>query len=145
MDKNNISNHLYNDSIPQAIKFVNSINDEESLFIYAFNYNWDNGFEIPNAILNNNNCSLSIALLIFNAADGYLYLQERETDSGTKTWFSFVSNLYNRIINDNFYRGTSSFKPQLSRVQEYKLKKVLNEKELIFITPIEGHDFYKSL
>ena len=145
MDKTIISNHLYNDSVSQAVKYVASIDDEETLFVYAYNYNWDNGFDVPTEILKNSNCSLSIALLVFNASDGILYLQDKEASEGTRAWTSFISNLYKKILNNDFKKGKTSFDPQLSRVQEFKLKKVLSEEEFIFITPIEGIDCYNDL
>ena len=137
MDKNVIMDHLYNDTNQQAVKFVESLEDEESLFTYASEYNWDNGFDVPQAILANKNCSLNIALLIFHYADGVLYLEDKNTAEGTKRWLSFVKDLYKRILNGDFYMGKMPFDPQLSRVQAYKLKKNLSEKELVFITPIE--------
>ena len=89
MDKNAIIDHLYNDNIPQAVKFVKNLNDEASLFTYSCNYNWDNGFEVPQAILQNKNCSLSIALFLFHSADGILYLESKETADGTESWLTF--------------------------------------------------------
>ena len=135
MDKNVIIEHLYNDSNAQAVAFVKSLEDEEALFIYASEYNWDNGFDVPQAILQNENCSLSIALLLFHSADGALYLEDRSSAEGTKRWLSFVSALYKRIIKGEFPKGKIPFNPQLSRVQMYKLKKNLSEKEMVFITP----------
>lgn len=137
MDKNVITEHLYNDSIPQAVKFIESLEDEESLFTYASEYNWDDGFDVPQAILQNKNCSLSVALLIFHSADGVSYLEDKSEAEGTKRWLSFVSGLYKRIIKGEFPKGSMPFDPQLSRVQAYKLKKNLSDKEMIFITPIE--------
>ena len=145
MDKSIIAEHLYNDSIAQAVEYVKSITDEETLCMYAYNYNWDNGFDVPQAILQNENCSISIALLIFYAADGVLYLEDKSSAEGTRRWITFVRNLYKRILQGEFHRGATAFKPQLSRVQEYKLKKVLTSKELVFITPIGGVDCGEEL
>ncbi len=145
MDKNSISNHLYNDSISQAINYVTRINDEEELFIYAYNYNWDNGFEIPNAIIKNKHCTKNIALLLFASSDGFTYLQDKNSEEGTNTWLSFISNLYQKILTDSFILGSVSYHPGLSKVQEFKLKKILSDQELVFITPIEGNDCYINL
>ena len=136
MDKNVILEHLYNDSPSQAVKFVENLVDEDSLFVYASEYNWDNGFDVPQAILQNPNCSLSVALLVFHSVDGILYLEDKSSAEGTRRWRSFVSALYKRILKGEFPKGNVPFDPQLSRVQAYKLKKCLSEKEMIFITPI---------
>ena len=130
--------HLYNDTNPQAVQFVESIDDEESLFTYASEYNWDNGFDVPQAILQNKNCSLNIALLVFHSADGVLYLEDKSSAEGTRRWLSFVSSLYKRILKGEFPKGNVPFDPQLSRVQAYKLKKCLSEKEMVFITPMNN-------
>lgn len=136
MDKNTIMEHLYNDTNTQAVKFVEGLEDEESLFVYASEYNWDNGFDVPQAILQNKNCSLNVALLVFHSADGILYLEDKSSAEGTRRWLSFVSGLYKRILKGEFPKGKMPFDPQLSRVQAYKLKKCLSEKELVFIAPI---------
>ena len=136
MDKNTIMEHLYNDTKTQAVKFVEGLEDEESLFVYASEYNWDNGFDVPQAILQNKNCSLNVALLVFHSADGILYLEDKSSAEGTRRWLSFVSGLYKRILKGEFPKGKMPFDPQLSRVQAYKLKKCLSEKELVFIAPI---------
>ena len=136
MDKNTIMEHLYNDTNTQAVKFVEGLEDEESLFVYASEYNWDNGFDVPQAILQNKNCSLNVALLVFHSADGILYLEDKSSAEGTRRWLSFVSGLYKRILKGEFPKEKMPFDPQLSRVQAYKLKKCLSEKELVFIAPI---------
>lgn len=41
------------------------------LHILAANYNWNSGFEVPKAILSNENCDFGTGLLMFYRADGY--------------------------------------------------------------------------
>lgn len=135
-----IKNHIYNDTNEKAIEFISSINDEETLYIYSNNYNWDNGFQIPTAIINNSACTLSVALLIFHLADGITYLESKEENSNLPEWSLFIKELYNKIINNSFSKGTVHFSAELSKVQEYKIKKLLSDEELIFITDIPGTD-----
>lgn len=145
MNIKEIQKHLYNDSSESAIKYINILNDEESLFVYANNYNWDNGFDVPKAIINNPACSLSIALLLFYLADGITYLSTKKYNENLPEWSNFISFLYERIISNSFTVGKVSFKPDLSKIQLFKLKKSLSEKESIFITEIEGFDCYINL
>ena len=44
---------LYEKDIEEVLKEVQAINDPEMLYMYAYNYNWDNGFEIPKNIIFN--------------------------------------------------------------------------------------------
>jgi hypothetical protein len=145
MDKTTITKHLYNDSVSQALTYVSEITNEETLFVYAHNYNWDNGFDAPKAILQNSCCTLSIALLIFYRADGIIFLQDKKSAEGTKEWIDFVSDLYNKILANEFTRGNAAFNPGLSKVEEFKLRKSLSEKEKVFIEAIEGTDYYINL
>ena len=145
MDKSIIANHLYNDTYKQAKDFISGLTDDTVLFTYTYNYNWDNGFEIPTAIMSNKHCSLSTALLLFHLGDGISYLTDRSSISELPEWGKFIENLYHKILNNDFPQNDICFKPQVSKVQEYKLKKILSEEELIFITPIEGSDYYISL
>jgi len=140
MNKEQIKEHLYNDKTSAAIDYVKTLSDEESLAVYAYNYNWDNGFSVPSAILDNDNCSLSIALLLFELADGFTYLESKEADSALPEWSLFIKTLYDRIMSNAFSVGNISFKPELSKAQLFKLKKLLSDDELIFVTPIDGND-----
>ncbi|WP_418581191.1 DUF4274 domain-containing protein [Megasphaera sp.] len=44
---------LYSENKKDTIDEIKSITDSELLHIIAGNYNWDNGFEIPYNIINN--------------------------------------------------------------------------------------------
>ncbi|MCF0127731.1 MAG: DUF4274 domain-containing protein [Pseudobutyrivibrio sp.] len=140
MNKEQIKEHLYNDNVNEAIEFINSITDEESLGIYAYNYNWDNGFSVPSAILASSSCTMSIALLLFELADGFTYLQTKEADSDLPEWSVFIQSLYDRIKSYCFSKGETSYFPELSKVQLYKLKNSLDEDDHVFISAIDGID-----
>ena len=75
---NKLSYILYSESNDKAVELVKSINSEDELFVLLDNYNWNNGFEVPEAIINHPNCTLSLALLAFIEQMGYdIYLKER--------------------------------------------------------------------
>lgn len=65
MNTSKISELLYNSTNEALLNYVNSTQDENELFVIAFNYNWEDGLAIPKAILSNPVCSLSTALTIF--------------------------------------------------------------------------------
>ena len=64
----------------EVLNTLGNIKTPEALYIYAYNYNWDNGFEIPEKIINQKYCDLSTALMIFYKSDGFRYLQERSEE-----------------------------------------------------------------
>lgn len=113
--------------------------DQDVLYTYAYNYNWDDGFEIPQSVLDNEKCDLSIALMIFYRADGLNYLFDK-SDNGDLQWFSFIKQLYDSILNKKYQKGEIEFKVPLSRVELFKLKKILTEQENIFVENIEGRN-----
>ncbi len=125
-------------SIKAKLDYVKTISEEEELYRYIDFYNWDDGFDIPKAIMENPNCTLPIALLMFELADGYSYLESKDEYADQKEWLAFVDTLYHRVLDGNFPKGKLPFTPQLNKVQIYKLKKALPEEEYIFITPIEA-------
>lgn len=129
---------LYNVDIDETKEAIFQIQDQEILYMYTYNYNWDNGFVIPQIILDNKKCDLSIALLIFYRVDGLRYLANKSDNEKLSHWFSFVKKLYYSILTGKYQRGKIGFKVPLSRVQIFKLKKVISEKENIFIENIEG-------
>ena len=73
MDENKIVNVkalLYDADTDEVKRIISQTEDQEILYVYAYNYNWDNGYDIPQTVLDNEKCDLSIALLIFYRAGG---------------------------------------------------------------------------
>lgn len=141
MDKNKILDIkalLYNSDNDEIKRIIRRTVDSEVLYIYAYNYNWDNGFDIPQTVLDNIKCDLSTALLIFYRADGISYLAEKSDNANLPLWYSFIKKLYDSILSGKYKRGKIEFQVPLSKVQLYRLKKVLSENENIFIDNIEG-------
>lgn len=121
-------------------KQVRAIDDEETLYAYMCNYNWDDGFEIPSIALKNKHCKLATALMIFYGASGMEMLVEKDMMKGSSKWAKFVEELYNQIVQNKYEPGIVGFTIPLSKVQKYKINKVITEKEQIFITDVEGID-----
>ena len=141
MEKNKFSDVeelLYNATNDKVKRFISQNKDQDTLYVYAYNYNWDDGLDIPQAILDHEKCDLSIALLIFYSADGLRYLTEKPENTNSPKWHSFVRRLYDSILAGKYQKGEIGFKVPLTKVQLYKLKKVLTEEEHIFIENIEG-------
>ena len=140
MDTTVIEQLLYDTSDKKIINWIKACTDRNLLYVLAYNYNWDNGFEIPKYIMNSSYCSLSTALLLFYRAEGELYLQDKQVDSSDKDWYDFVTNLYKKIL-DGFYKESNiQFKCPLSKVQIYKLSKVLSDEEKVFINQLAGEN-----
>ena len=137
---------LYDKDIEEVLKELNIINDSEMLYVYAYNYNWDIGFEIPKSILYKDCCDLSTALMIFYSADGERYLQNKdEKNDRLKEWSVFIKDLYNMILENRFKKSNIKFTPPLSKVQIYKLKKDIVNQEYIFLENIGDKDLNLSL
>jgi len=141
MDENKIVNVkalLYDTDNGEVKRTIFQTEDQEILYVYAYNYNWDNGFDIPQAVLDNEKCDLSIALLIFYRADGLRYLEDKSDNANLPQWSSFIKRLYDSILTGKYQRGEIEFKVPLSKVQFFKLKKIITEEENIFTENIEG-------
>ena len=98
MDENKIANVkalLYDDDTDKIKRIISQTEDQEILYVYVYNYNWDNGFDIPQTILDNEKCDLSIALLIFYRADGLSYLEDKSDNAKLPQWSSFIKKLKN--------------------------------------------------
>lgn len=122
---NLIENILYPEKMSEAQDEIAKIDSSTILHIIAYNYNWDNGLEIPQAIINNANCDIGTAVMLFFNADGYSFLANG-TDNvsmSLKAWSKFISNLYSRIEREDFAYKNVCFKPDLTKVQVYKLSK----------------------
>lgn len=129
---------LYDLPKEEVMSIISSTDDIELLYTYLYNYNWDDGFEIPQKILDNRKCDLSTALLIFYGADGVTYLQNKLDNGNLPKWQVFIKRLYNFILNGKYEKGHIAFKIPLSKIQIFKLKKILSEDENVFIEEIIG-------
>ena len=141
MDENiivNVKTLLCDADTDEVKRIISQTEDQEILYIYIYNYNWDNGFDIPQTVLDNKICDLSIALLIFYRADGLSYLEDKSDNANLPQWSSFIKRLYDSILTGEYQRGEIQFKVPLSKVQLFKLKKVTTEEENIFTENIEG-------
>lgn len=141
MDEKKVSNVkalLYDADNDEVKTAIFQTEDQEILYVYTYNYNWDNGFDIPQTVLNNEKCDLSIALLIFYRADGFRYLVDKSDSANLAQWSSFIKRLYDSILTGKYHRGEIEFKVPLSKVQIFKLKKMLTQQENIFVENIEG-------
>ena len=138
-----ISDILYAESNAKAVSYIKSLQTEDELFVLLDNFNWDNGFEVPQAVIEHSKCTLSIALLVFYRADGIRYLLEAEAafvNSSSKEWEEFVKDVYDRIIRRKFPDGNISFRPEITRIQKFKLKKLKSALNPLFIDGVSGKD-----
>ena len=138
-----ISDILYAESNAKAVSYIKSLQTEDELFVLLDNFNWDNGFEVPQAVIEHSKCTLSIALLAFYRADGIRYLLDAEAafvNSSSKEWEEFVKDVYDRIIRRTFPDGNISFRPEITRIQKFKLKKLKPALNPIFIDGVSGKD-----
>ena len=138
-----IADILYAESNAKAVTFLKQLQTEEELFVLLDNFNWDNGFEVPKAVLSHSKCSLSVALLAFYRADGIRYLLEGEAafeNPLSEEWEGFVKDVYTKILGGQFPSGTIFFQPEITKVQKFKLKKLKSEIDEVFLDGISGKD-----
>ena len=138
-----ISDILYAESNAKAVASLEQLQTEDELFVLLDNFNWNNGFEVPKAVLTHSKCSLSVALLAFYRADGIRYLLEGEAafaNSLSKEWEGFVKDVYDKMLRGHFPSGTISFQPEITTIQKFKLKKLKPEIDERFLEGISGKD-----
>lgn len=138
-----IADILYTESNAKSVTFLKQLQTEDELFVLLDNFNWNNGFEVPKAVLAHSKCSLSVALLAFYRADGIRYLFEGEAafaNSLSMEWKGFVKNVYTKNLRGQFPSGAISFQPEITKVQKFKLKKLKPEIDERFLEGISGKD-----
>lgn len=138
-----IADILYAESNAKAVASLEQLQTEDELFVLLDNFNWDNGFEVPKAVLSHSKCSLSVALLAFYRADGIRYLLEGEAAFAnplSKEWEGFVKDVYTKILRGQFPSGAIYFQPEITKVQKFKLKKLKPEIDELFLKGISGKD-----
>ena len=116
---------LYNANKDYVVSQLKNIDNSLILHYFAANYNWNNGFDIPTTILENEACDLGTGLLMFHYADGYRSLESSDEVKSTslEKWKVFLRETYNKILTLDFNTQDISFDPELTKIQKYKLKK----------------------
>ena len=145
---NKLSYILYSESNDKAVELVKSINSEDELFVLLDNYNWNNGFEVPEAIITHPNCTLSVALLAFHRADGIQYLLEGEAvfaNRLSKSWEDFIKEVYDKILKEQYPNGSVSFHPEITKIQKFKLNKLNPNLSSFILDGVSGKDLHISL
>ena len=130
------------------MELVKSINSEDELFVLLDNYNWDNGFEVPEAIINHPNCTLSVALLAFHRADGIQYILEGEAifaNRLSKSWGKFIKEVYDKILKKKYPKGSISFQPEITKIQKFKLNKLIPNLDSFILDGVLGKDLHIRL
>lgn len=140
MNKQEITNLIYNASENEVKHYLQSCTDKENLYIYSFNYNWEYGFDIPDIIINNPVCTISTAKLIFWRADGANYLRSKVFDDELPDWSIFISKLYSRILAQDFHKDNFQFIVPLSKIQKFKLKKEIDHHDQFLVEDSSGID-----
>ena len=140
MNRKLLEQLLYEDDNEKILKKIKEIDDEKTLFVFSYNYNWNNGFQIPSVVLQNKNCTLSVALMLFYNADGLNYIQNKIPNDSLPEWSVFIEILYKNILEKKYDQGEISFQNPLTKVQLFKLKKMISIKDEIFVNNISGED-----
>lgn len=142
---NKLSYILYSESNDKAVELVKSINSEDELFVLLDNYNWYNGFEVPEVIITHPNCTLPVALLAFHRADGIQYLLEGEAifaNRLSKSWEDFIKEVYDKILKKNYPKGSISFQPEITKIQKFKLNKLNLNLDSFILDGVLGKDLH---
>ena len=133
-----LSDLLYEESTDKLIDFIRQTKDSMVLHTIAFNYNWDDGFDVPRSIVENEFCDLGTALMIFSDADGYSFLIEGNNSLFSDEQLKFISDLKLKIEKRDFQNSSFLYVPELSRIMLFKIKKNCPDLDTIFINGTEG-------
>lgn len=140
-----LSDILHSENKSEVVKLVQSINAEDELFVLLDNYNWDNGFEVPEAIITHTNCTLSVALLAFYRADGLRYLFEGEdafANPLSESWKTFIKEIYDKILKEHYPIGNISYDPEITNIQKFKLTKLHPNLSSFILDGVSGKDLH---
>ena len=109
------------------------------LHLYAMQYNWDDGFGAPTAILANERCDLGTGLLLYFLAGGAEHLAHNP-QHGRPDQQLFVSGLYDRVAHRRFATELIAYGHEWSRVALHKLKKLRPDVPAVFLQRSPGSD-----
>jgi Domain of unknown function (DUF4274) len=103
---------------------INALRTARELSELIRSYNWDDGFDIPAAVAEHQQCDLGVALELFALSDAMsVYLKEVEPKPWKRDWIAFCERLAHRILTGAYKPGTIKFQSELTATQAYKLRK----------------------
>ena len=106
---------------------VEALKTPAELWEVLRSYNWDDGYEIPNAIAQHPQCDLWVALDLFWLANAIsVYLKEFEFNLQGHDWIDFCERLTTGILTGAYKPGLVKFEGELcklGKVGAYKLRK----------------------
>ncbi|MEK4407086.1 DUF4274 domain-containing protein [Sporosarcina sp. FSL K6-1540] len=116
---------LYNTDKNNLISQLSNVDNSLMIHFFTANYNWNSGFDVPKALIENEYCDLGTGLLIFHYADGFQMLENPEgvSNSALEEWKDFLLNLYNKLLKMGFKTRNISFEPELTKIQIYRIRK----------------------
>ena len=119
-------------SYEDCVSLLKPIDSPLELLKISRAYNWDDGMNIPQAIIDHPTCDLGLALHLFELAE--VVWLEKKNSTITNEWARFCSDLSDRILNSRYSSNLVSFESEYGKVQIHKMKKAGIPP--IFLTPI---------
>lgn len=116
---------LSTEDLSAVLDVVRNTDDNALMYFLINDYVWDNGFDIPRAVLNNPNVQPAILLLLFYRADGIRVLLNPDAlnVSLLKDWPSFVREVMAKLDSIDKTQNTYAYIPEMSKVEMFKAKK----------------------
>lgn len=113
---------------------IASMVDPKELQDAAYEYNWDDGYEIPTAIACHPACDLAVALTLFWLSEGVsLLTNEVKPNEYNIDWVNFCGFITERILNNEYNVSSGKFIAPIGPTQQYKLKK-LGIPDILFLS-----------
>ncbi len=131
---------IFNMEDDELHDLISNTNDSILLHMIAGNYNWDNGFDIPQLIIKNKYCDLGTALMIFELAEGYMLFFDKLESDDNDVWFKFATELKSNIENGIYSKKSIQHIPELSRADKYKMKKIFPDISDVFLDGVIGEN-----
>ncbi|MCX4030236.1 DUF4274 domain-containing protein [Endozoicomonas sp. SM1973] len=94
--------------LSDALNDINSLG-ETALFEFIENYNWDDGFELPQAIVHHPSCDLALALEMFWLSESFNWLEFDEPEDSERKWYEFSRKLLEKILDGDYKLGGNRF------------------------------------
>ncbi|MBR1823246.1 MAG: DUF4274 domain-containing protein [Ruminococcus sp.] len=131
-----LSDILYEKEIGEITELIGKSDAPTLMHMIAYNYNWDNGLDVPKSIINNPHCDAGTALMIFELAEGYEFLLGEECVSDTQ----FLQKLKDMLTDGKFTNNNIRYVPELDRMQKYRLKKSIPDIPAVFLDGTGGDE-----
>lgn len=111
---------MYDEWQMKTHRFLKECTDSEQLHLFADLYNWDGGIDDLQLLIQNENCELATALLIYWRAQPQEYIGKESISEYMPNFKPMLEEIQRKVINNDFTSSICKYNPADDQGDDYR-------------------------